>query len=95
MSFLQLVLSLDKTKEEIILFWRICQFDRYRNTYHEIEYQLNVQFETGIFIYCANNMTLFIIHCQNIEHYDAEFYIKVNLNGCFHQDTFYDEIKLE
>ena len=31
MSFLQLVLSLDKTKEEIILFWRICQFDRYRN----------------------------------------------------------------
>lgn len=40
-------------------------------------------------------MTLFIIHCQNIEHYDAEFYIKVNLNGCFHQDTFYDEIKLE
>ena len=32
MSFLQLVLSLDKTKEEIILLWRICQFDRYRNT---------------------------------------------------------------
>ena len=31
MSFLQLVLSLDKTKEEIILLWRICQFDRYRN----------------------------------------------------------------
>ena len=31
MSFLQLVLSLDKRKEEIILFWRICQFDRYRN----------------------------------------------------------------
>ena len=31
MSFLQLVLSLDKTKEGIILFWRICQFDRYRN----------------------------------------------------------------
>ena len=29
MSFLQLVLSLDKTKEEIILLWRICQFDRY------------------------------------------------------------------
>ena len=32
MSFLQLVLSLDKTKEEIILLWRICQFDRYRNS---------------------------------------------------------------
>ena len=31
MSFLQLVLSLDKTIKEIILFWRICQFDRYRN----------------------------------------------------------------
>ena len=31
MSFLQLVLSLDKTKEGIILFWRICQFDQYRN----------------------------------------------------------------
>ena len=32
MSFLQLVLSLDKMKEEIILLWRICQFDRYRNS---------------------------------------------------------------
>ena len=31
MSFLQLVLSLDKTIKEIILLWRICQFDRYRN----------------------------------------------------------------
>ena len=31
MSFLQLVLSLDKTIKEIILFWRICQFDRYCN----------------------------------------------------------------
>ena len=31
MSFLQLVLSLDKTIKEIILFWRICQFDRYRH----------------------------------------------------------------
>ena len=31
MSFLQLVLSLDKTIKGIILFWRICQFDRYRN----------------------------------------------------------------
>ena len=43
MSFLQLVLSLDKTKEEIILFWRICQFDRYRNigylvTDHSVKY---------------------------------------------------------
>ena len=37
MSFLQLVLSLDKTKEEIILLWRICQFDRYRNTNQEIK----------------------------------------------------------
>ena len=36
MSFLQLVLSLDKAKEEIILFWRICQFDRYRNSGHHI-----------------------------------------------------------
>ena len=27
MSFLQLVLSLDKTFEEIILFWRICHLD--------------------------------------------------------------------
>ena len=36
MSFLQLVLSLDKMKEEIILFWRICQFDRYRNRYVKI-----------------------------------------------------------
>ena len=35
MSFLQLVLSLDKTIKEIILFWRICQFDRYRNTRHK------------------------------------------------------------
>ena len=34
MSFLQLVLSLDKTKEEIILLWRICQFDRYHNILH-------------------------------------------------------------
>ena len=34
MSFLQLVLSLDKTIKEIILLWRICQFDRYRNNYH-------------------------------------------------------------
>ena len=32
MSFLQLVLSLDKTKDGLILLWRICQFDRYRNT---------------------------------------------------------------
>ena len=32
MSFLQLVLSLDKTIKEIILLWRICQFDRYHNT---------------------------------------------------------------
>ena len=31
MSFLQLVLSFDKTIKEIILLWRICQFDRYRN----------------------------------------------------------------
>ena len=30
MSFLQLVLSFDKTIKEIILLWRICQFDRYR-----------------------------------------------------------------
>ena len=34
MSFLQLVLSLDKTIKEIILLWRICQFDRYRNIDH-------------------------------------------------------------
>ena len=27
MSFLQLVLSLDKTKEGIILFWEICHLD--------------------------------------------------------------------
>ena len=33
MSFLQLVLLLDKTIKEIILLWRICQFDRYRNTF--------------------------------------------------------------
>ena len=32
MSFLQLVLSFDKTIKEIILLWRICQFDRYRNS---------------------------------------------------------------
>ena len=32
MSFLQLVLSFDKTIKGIILLWRICQFDRYRNT---------------------------------------------------------------
>ena len=38
-------------------------------------------------------MTLFIIHCQNFEYYDAEFYMKVNLNGCFQHDTFHDEIK--
>ena len=36
MSFLQLVLSLDKTIKEIILFWRICQFDRYRNRKHRL-----------------------------------------------------------
>ena len=35
MSFLQLVLSLDKTIKGIILFWRIYQFDRYRNTYFD------------------------------------------------------------
>ena len=33
MSFLQLVLSFDKTIKEIILLWRICQFDRYRNNF--------------------------------------------------------------
>ena len=38
MSFLQLVLSLDKMIKEIILLWRICQFDRYRN----ISLSLNV-----------------------------------------------------
>ena len=31
MSFLQLVLSHDKKIKEIILLWRICQFDQYRN----------------------------------------------------------------
>ena len=32
MSFLQLVLSLDKTIKEIILLWRICQFDTEHRT---------------------------------------------------------------
>ena len=37
MSFLQLVLSLDKTIKEIILLWRICQFDRYRNRDSQVQ----------------------------------------------------------
>ena len=41
MSFLQLVLSLDKTIKEIILFWRICQFDRYRNMYELINHAIH------------------------------------------------------
>ena len=32
MSFLQLVFSLDKTFEEIILFWRICHLDTLTDT---------------------------------------------------------------
>ena len=32
MSFLQLVFSLDKTFEEIILFWRICHLDIFTDT---------------------------------------------------------------
>ena len=56
MSFLQLVLSLDKTIKEIILLWRICQFDRYRNTYdfvklskklHEMENILGLRWGGG------------------------------------------------
>ena len=39
MSFLQLVLSLDKTIKEIILLWRICQFDRYRNIPHFLSFK--------------------------------------------------------
>ena len=44
MSFLQLVLSLDKTKEEIILLWRICQFDRYRNISLSLKNVMSVMF---------------------------------------------------
>ena len=39
MSFLQLVLSFDKTIKGIILLWRICQFDRYRNTKQSVKCQ--------------------------------------------------------
>ena len=42
MSFLQLVLSLDKTIKEIILLWRICQFDRYRNNFPKFSAQIYI-----------------------------------------------------
>ena len=63
MSFLQLVLSLDKTKEEIILLWRICQFDRYRNR----DYLLKNQ---RIIVHCDNQAVVAMINnssssCKN------------------------------
>ena len=64
MSFLQLVLSLDKTKEEIILLWRICQFDRYRNISLSLK---NVMFVMSVIaqlvlggVFCGNQS-----NCRN------------------------------
>ena len=45
MSFLQLVLSFDKTIKEIILLWRICQFDRYRNRMRNSNCNINFQLQ--------------------------------------------------
>ena len=64
MSFLQLVLSLDKTIKEIILLWRICQFDRYRNISLSLK---NVMFVMSVIaqlvlgrVFCGNQS-----NCRN------------------------------
>ena len=58
MSFLQLVFSLDKTFEEIILFWRICHLDIFTDT---------CLTDITTIATCGDTLSSFVLHSAHTE----------------------------
>ena len=65
MSFLQLVFSLDKTFEEIILFWRICQIDIFTDACFDRYHNISLSLKNVMFVVCIVQLVLGGVFCGN------------------------------